>query len=40
MTEELLQELREITPEEEKLLAGKTEIEKIYMSSLLFYRSS
>ncbi len=34
MTEELLKELRKITPEEEKLLAGKSEIEKaLYMSS-------
>jgi len=34
MTEELLRELRKITPEEEKILAGNTEIEKnIYMSS-------
>ena len=34
MTEELLRELRKITPEEEKLLAGKTGIEKtLYMSS-------
>ena len=34
MTEELLKELRKITPEEEKLLAGKSEIEKArYMSS-------
>lgn len=34
MTEELLKELQKITPEEEKLLAGKSEIEKtLYMSS-------
>ncbi len=34
MTEELLRELKEITPEEERLLSGDREIEKgIYMSS-------
>lgn len=34
MTEELLKELRKITPEEEKLLGGSSEIEKaLYMSS-------
>ena len=34
MTEELLKELRKITPEEEKLLDGSSEIEKaLYMSS-------
>lgn len=34
MTEELLRELKKITPEEEKLLSGKQEIEKtLYMSS-------
>lgn len=34
MTEELLQELKRITPEEESLLAGRQEIEKtLYMSS-------
>ena len=34
MTAELLEELKKITPEEEKLLAGRTEIEKeIYMSA-------
>ncbi len=34
MTEELLSELRKITPEEERLLAGRQEIEKtLYMSS-------
>lgn len=34
MTEELLKELRRITPEEEKLLGGSSEIEKtLYMSS-------
>lgn len=34
MTEELLRELKKITPEEEKLLSGRQEIEKtLYMSS-------
>lgn len=34
MTEELLQELRKITPEEQKLLSGRQEIEKtLYMSA-------
>lgn len=34
MTEELLQELKKITPEEEKILRGDKEIEKtLYMSA-------
>ena len=34
MTEALLQELKKITPEEERILAGRPEIEKtLYMSS-------